>query len=347
MKVLTVVGARPQFIKAAVLRRLFFENGIKEILVHTGQHYDYQMSKVFFDELSMKPPEYFVELKGRSHGAMTGEILANCEKILEKEKPDICLVYGDTNSTIAGALAASKIHIPVCHVEAGLRSFNKNMPEEINRILTDHISDVLFCSSFTALENLRNENIIKDVYHVGDIMHDAVKMFANESSLETLVPEYTKSTKPLALMTVHRQETVNSDELLIKIINYCCTLAEKYSIIFPAHPRTENRIKELGIKLGLIKMIKPLPYKSIHALLGNSSLVITDSGGLQKEAYFHKVRCVTLREETEWTETIKYGWNRLWTQKDFTCEPRDIPEYGSGDSAQKIIEILKQKYLTN
>jgi len=344
MKVLTVVGARPQFIKAAVLRKLFLEKGIEEILVHTGQHYDYKMSQVFFDEFSIKPPEHFIELNERSHGAMTGEILAECEKILLKEKPDVCLVYGDTNSTIAGALAATKIQIPVCHVEAGLRSFNKQMPEEINRILTDHVSDVLFCSTHMAVENLSNENITQNVHHVGDIMYDAIKMFTDAPSSEEMISEYTHLDQPLSMMTIHRQATVDSDELLAKVIHYCQKVSADYYTLFPAHPRTANRIKELNLDLGSIKMIEPLPYKSMHALLGSSSLLLTDSGGLQKEAYFHRVKCITLREETEWVETIEAGWNRLWTQQDYSCEPRDIPEYGMADSAEKMIKIMLKKY---
>jgi len=344
MKVLTVVGARPQFIKAAVLRQLFPQHGIEEILVHTGQHYDYEMSQVFFDELSMKPPEYFIELTERGHGGMTGEILARCEQILLEEKPDVCLVYGDTNSTIAGALAAAKIHIPVCHVEAGLRSFNKKMPEEINRILTDHMSALLFCSTFAAVENLKNENITHGVHHVGDIMYDSVKMFTDISAAEELISQYVTNDKPHALMTVHRQSTVGSDEILTQVMDYCKRFSEQYSIIFPAHPRTASRIKELGLDLGSINMIEPLSYKSMQALLATSSLLITDSGGLQKEAYFHKVRCITLRDETEWVETIEAGWNRLWQDEDYICDPRDITEYGMGDSAEKMIEIILQHF---
>lgn len=347
MKVLTIVGARPQFVKAAVLRRLFQEENIEEILVHTGQHYDYKMSQIFFDELEIKAPDYFVELTERSHGAMTGEMLANCERILQQEMPDVCLVYGDTNSTIAGALAASKIHIPVCHVEAGLRSFNKEMPEEINRILTDHVSDVLFCSTNAAVENLSNENITKNVYHVGDIMFDAVKMFVDASSSQALVEKYKQSDRPIAMLTVHREATVNSDELLTKVMSFCREFEDDYSIVLPAHPRTASRIKELGINLGSIKIIEPVSYKLMHAFLNGSSLLITDSGGLQKEAYFHNIRCITLRNETEWVETIEAGWNRLWTQEAYLCEPRNIPEYGRGDSAKKMLDVLVRKYGAN
>ena len=345
MKVVTVVGARPQFVKAAVLRKLFQQNGIQEILVHTGQHYDYKMSQVFFDELEMKPPEHFIELKGRSHGAMTGEILTDVEKVLQDEKPDICLVYGDTNSTIAGALAAAKIGIPVCHVEAGLRSFNKEMPEEVNRILTDHISDLLFCSTHVAVENLKNENISRGVHHVGDIMYDAVKLFADASNAQEIISSLSLDrSKPLAMMTVHRQATVDSDEMLGKVIAYCRAFTKDHSILFPAHPRTAARITTLGIDLGDIKIIEPLAYKEMQALLASSSLLITDSGGLQKEAYFHKVRCITLRSETEWVETIAAGWNRLWTQDEYECDPIDISEYGDGDSAEKMIRILIESY---
>ncbi len=345
MQVLSIVGARPQFIKAAVLRRLFPQNGISETLVHTGQHYDHNMSDVFFKELEIRPPDYRIELQGRSHGAMTGEILQRVESILQTEKPTLCIVYGDTNSTIAGALAAAKLSIPVCHVEAGLRSFNRHMPEEINRILTDHISDVLFCSTNHSVENLQRENITEGVYHVGDIMYDAVRLFTASAQAQGIVDKYLAGqSRPLAVMTIHRQETVSSAKRLAQIIAYCRDFTDEHILLFPAHPRTRQRIEQYGINLGNIQIIEPVSYLEMQSLISQSNMVLTDSGGLQKEAYFNGVRCVTLRDETEWTETIDFGWNRLWTQKDYLSEPRNITEYGDGDSGVRIISILKDRY---
>lgn len=342
MKIVSVVGARPQFVKAAVLRKLFLENGINEILVHTGQHYDHNMSTVFFEEMDIKTADYFCSLDKRSHGGMTGEILENVEEILKKEQPDFCLVYGDTNSTIAAALAASKLHIPVVHVEAGLRSFNKKMPEEINRILTDHVSKILFCSTSEAIKNLTNENVKDGVFLVGDIMYDAVKLFASTLDVKNIVSELIKrDEKKLACMTLHRQENVVDPELLKEIIEFCRSFQDEYQIIFPIHPNTENKLQTFGINLEGLTIIKPLPYLAMQALVSSSDLMLTDSGGLQKEAYFHQTRCITLRKETEWIETIESGWNRLWSSDDYMQDPIPIKEYGNGNSGLKMINVLK------
>lgn len=341
MKIVTVVGARPQFIKAAVLRHLFESSGIEEILVHTGQHYDHEMSSIFFSELEMRAPEYKLSLEMRTHGAMTGEILAKVEAVLFKEKPDLCLLYGDTNSTLAGALAASKLHIPVCHIEAGLRSFNKKMPEETNRILTDHLSDLLFCSTTQGVENLKNEGINDGVFHVGDIMQDAISMFIRKDENKLYDCHENPENKPLAILTIHRQENLDNEEIFTNIIQYCKSYSTDYCTLFPAHPRTLQRIQALELDLGNIQIINPLSYLKMQSILSRCELVMTDSGGLQKEAYFHRVRCITLREETEWIETIDAGWNRLWEVKNYERDPVEITEYGNGDAGKMIVKVLQ------
>ncbi|WP_316863016.1 non-hydrolyzing UDP-N-acetylglucosamine 2-epimerase [uncultured Cohaesibacter sp.] len=343
MKIVSVVGARPQFVKAAVLREFFLEHGVDEILVHTGQHYDHNMSDVFFEQMNIAAPDYRCVLENRSHGGMTGEILHKIEDILIKEKPDYCLVYGDTNSTLAAALAAAKLLIPVCHVEAGLRSFNKNMPEEINRILTDHVSKLLFCSTPESLKNLKHEGITNGVHHVGDIMYDAVLRFSKTVESQDLVSQVIKrDERPLAVMTVHRQENVQDKQRLSEVLDFCDAFGKDFQIVFPCHPNTRNKIKEFGLSYSNINVVDPVPYQSIQALLNQASLALTDSGGLQKEAYFHQTRCITLRDETEWVETIENGWNRLWTSSGYACEPRSIEDYGDGDTRSKILKLLER-----
>jgi len=342
MKIVSVVGARPQFVKAAVLRKYFSDNGIEEILVHTGQHYDENMSKVFFDELKIKPAEYSLSLKNRSHGGMTAEILTEIEKILLKENPDACLVYGDTNSTLAAALAASKLHIPVCHVEAGLRSFNKKMPEEINRILTDHVSSVLFCSTSESIKNLELEGVTDGVHHVGDIMYDAVRLFAGEDGNTWNSEDNIEidTTRELACLTLHRQENLASTDRAKAVVDYVKSYVNCYQFIFPIHPNTKNKLLLHGIDLEGIDVIDPLSYTKMQNLLASCDLLFTDSGGMQKEAYFHGKRCITLRDETEWVETISHGWNRLWISEEYVCEPMKIVEYGDGFSAEKMAKLL-------
>ena len=258
LKILTVVGARPQFVKAAVLRKRSEEYGVHEVLVHTGQHYDHTMSDVFFTELGMRPAEYKLDLKARSHGGMTGEIMAGVEEILIKERPDWCVVYGDTNSTVAAALAASKLHIPVCHIEAGLRSFNKMMPEEINRILTDHMSDLLFCSTSAGLSHLANENITSGVHHVGDIMYDAVKMFARAVPKADFCTEHgLDENRPIAAVTLHRAETVGDPERFNTVLDYVREAGKNYQLAFPIHPNTRNKCVEFGIDLDGFILVLP------------------------------------------------------------------------------------------
>lgn len=344
MKVLTVIGARPQFVKAAVLRRKFHEANIHEILVHSGQHYDDNMSNVFFDEIQIKKPEYNLKLKKRSHGGMTAEILEQIEAILIDEKPDWCLVYGDTNSTLAGALAAAKLNIKICHVEAGLRSFNKAMPEEINRIMTDHVSRLMFCPTKEAVKNLNDENITSGVHMVGDIMFDAVKHFSRTANSKKAISSiFSRDTsRKLACMTLHRQENTKSKEKLSELIEYIKSFLGKYQVVFPMHPNTANKIKDHSISCEGIEVIAPQSYFAMQSLLNASDLIITDSGGVQKEAYFHNVRCVTLRDETEWVETITHGWNRLWQNSEYEREPEMIKEYGNGNAADEMLKLLLQ-----
>jgi UDP-GlcNAc3NAcA epimerase len=339
MKILSIVGARPQFVKAAVFRKQCLENGVEEILLHTGQHYDPEMSVNIFKDLKVEKPDIQLNLKARSHGGMTGELLKNIEDLIIKTKPDFVNVYGDTNSTLAGALAASKLHIPVVHIEAGLRSFNKKMPEEVNRILTDHMADYLFCPTHASVENLKHENINSGVHHVGDIMYDAVKVFKDMFTLSDQIELV--SNKKLAVMTVHRADTTSNPKRLKKVISYCEKYCDDYQLIFPVHPNTKNKLYNNQIDTGRIEVIDPVGYLDMQGLLLKADLVLTDSGGLQKEAYFHGCECITLRDETEWVETIEAGWNRLWTEADIKHSKKPIFEYGDGNAAEKILRLLK------
>lgn len=341
-RIATVVGARPQFIKAACLSRLFKDHSqIEEILIHTGQHHDAIMSDIFFDELKIPKPSYSLNIHGGLHGQMTGHMLGAVEEVFIKEKPDAVLVYGDTNSTLAGALAASKLHIPVVHVEAGLRSYNRQMPEEINRVLTDHVSALLFCPTQTAVNNLLKEGISKGVHFIGDVMSDAT-LYAIENTKGNVALEkrFDFLRDKYAVMTIHRAESTQSLDEFQKIVAY----VEKFSIenslkiVFPVHPRTQKLVNELPQFPESIMLIDPLSYFETQYLLTNAKYVLTDSGGLQKEAYFHRIPCITLRSETEWVETIEAGWNRLWT-KDAYCDRSEITDYGYGNAA---LEILKE-----
>jgi len=355
MKLITVVGARPQFVKAAVVSRAilehnsnFPENLIEEKIVHTGQHYDKNMSDVFFEEMDIPRPCFTLGIGGGLHGAMTGRQLEKIEEVLIKEKPDYVLVYGDTNSTLAGALAAAKLHIPVVHVEAGLRSFNMDMPEEINRILTDQISSLLFCPTETAIENLKNEGFDKrpsKIHNIGDVMYDAAKFYEAKS----LKPEaLNEQTNPFALVTIHRAENTDDLDRLRAIVSALNKLSKTMTVICPLHPRTHNVIKSEGLNLDAI-VLEPVSYFEMLWLLKNCELVLTDSGGLQKEAYFFKKSCITLRDQTEWVETVKSGWNQLVganTQNILLAVENvnknlEWPElYGDGASAKKLVNIL-------
>lgn len=341
-KIVSVVGARPQFVKAAVLRNLFdASSDFSEYLIHTGQHYDHIMSDIFFEELGIRAPDHKMQLENRGHGSMTGEMLGGIEGVLLSEKPDACLVYGDTNSTVAGALAAAKLHIPVIHVEAGLRSFNKLMPEEINRVLTDHVSDLLFCSTSESIMNLRNENIMLGVHHTGDIMYDAVLLVKKQTESITHVAGIELAKEDYAVCTLHRAENTDDMDRLKAILDFLNRHCEDRGIILPVHPRTRNAVDNFGLDFGDIRTIEPVSYFQMQALLAGSKAVFTDSGGLQKEAYFHRKPCVTIREETEWVETIKCGWNRLWNIENYE-ERKPIVEYGDGNSGRKMVHLIAQ-----
>lgn len=341
-KILTVVGARPQFIKAAAVSRAIRDTeGLHEIMIHTGQHFDADMSDVFFKELDIPAPLHRLEIHGGGHGDMTGRMLSAIEPILIAEKPDWVVVYGDTNSTLAGALAAAKLHIPIAHVEAGLRSFNRRMPEEINRVLTDHLSALQLCPTAQAVENLAAEGIRAGVHHVGDVMYDAtvfaVKQAAAQSSV---ISDLSVSAGAYAVATVHRAENTDDPERLRDILAYLQGEARRHRIVLPLHPRTRQAVQRTGLSLDGLNVIGPVGYLDMAKLLHGATAVYTDSGGLQKEAYFHRVPCTTLRDETEWVETVTHGWNRLWRGADFTAR-REIREYGDGRAAFRIADLLK------
>ncbi|WKK65198.1 non-hydrolyzing UDP-N-acetylglucosamine 2-epimerase [Lutimonas zeaxanthinifaciens] len=311
-KVVSVLGARPQFIKGAVLSRIIRERGeLKEVIIHTGQHFDKNMSAVFFDEMKIPKPQYNLEINNLGHGAMTGRMLEGIEEILLNEKPDLVVVYGDTNSTLAGALAAKKLGIRVAHVEAGLRSFNMGMPEEVNRILTDRISDFLFCPTPSAVANLKTEgfdHFDAEVILSGDIMKDSVEYYGRLSSEKSsLIHQLSLKDKNFVLATVHRQENTDDAGNLESIINSLNEISKSTTVVLPMHPRTRAAIKKTGINFaGLIT--EPLGYFDMLELLKHCQMVITDSGGLQKEAYFNQKPCVIVREETEWVELVDHHY---------------------------------------
>ncbi len=313
MKVVSVVGARPQFIKCAPvsceLRKV-----AQEVLVHTGQHYDDSMSGVFFRELGLPEPDYHLAVGSGSHGHQTGEMLKKIEEVLLKERPDVVLVYGDTNSTLAGALAAAKLHLPVAHVEAGLRSHNRKMPEEINRVMTDHLSTLLLCPTETAIENLTREGVTKGVHLVGDVMYDAL-LDGVEIARRTsrILDRLAVEPQRFILATVHRAENTDQPERLKGIITALVGLARTgHKVVFPVHPRTQRFLNAHSFELceGIIQ-IDPVSYLDMVLLESAARLILTDSGGIQKEAYWLQVPCLTLRDETEWSETVESGWNRL------------------------------------
>lgn len=311
-KIITVVGARPQFIKAATLSRQFKLLGIEEKIIHTGQHFDANMSEIFFDEMEIPKPAYQLDIHGVSHGAMTGRMLEGIEKILMTEKPDGVLVYGDTNSTLAGALAAAKLHIPVIHVEAGLRSFNMEMPEEINRILTDRISNALFCPTDTAVSNLMREgfdNMPVQIIKNGDVMQDAAMYYADKARLKSDIIRKAGLNK-FVLATIHRQENTDNPENLKNIIEGLNAIHKEIPVVVPMHPRTRNILAQ-NYQLPDFTIIDPVGYFDMIMLLKSCEMVITDSGGVQKEAFFFAKHCITLREQTEWVELVDKGFNLL------------------------------------
>ncbi|HUV45624.1 MAG TPA: UDP-N-acetylglucosamine 2-epimerase (non-hydrolyzing) [Dehalococcoidia bacterium] len=311
MKIASIIGARPQFIKYAPLSRELRKLH-QEIIIHTGQHYDYEMDRVFFDELEIPKPGYNLEVGSGTHGYQTGEMLRRIEGVLVTENPDLVLVYGDTNSTLAGALAAVKLQIKVGHVEAGLRSFDKTMPEEINRVLTDHCSDYLFCPTQTAADNLKREGIVRGVYVTGDVMVDALLYNKEIAERSNILDRLGLESNKYLVSTIHRQANTDYEENLRSIVDAYCEIDE--IIVFPLHPRTEKFLKEYGLYGRLtekVKLTEPLGYLEFLKLLSHAMKVLTDSGGIQKEAYILKVPCITLRDNTEWVETVEDGWNVL------------------------------------
>jgi UDP-GlcNAc3NAcA epimerase len=344
-RVLTVVGARPQLIKAAaVSRALAASAALKELLVHTGQHFDAGMSDVFFDELGIPAPAHYLGIHGGGHGDMTGRMLIALERVMTAERPDCVLVYGDTNSTLAGAFAAAKLCIPVAHVEAGLRSFNRRMPEEINRIVADRLSDLLFCPTRLSVDNLAADGIAAGVHMVGDVMYD-VTLHAAAAARATsrILDRLRLPPKGYALATVHRAENTDDPAALAAVLAYLRREAAERPVVLPLHPRTREAAARQGLVLDGLVVTEPLGFLDMHRLLANAAAVFTDSGGVQKEAYFHRVPCVTLRGETEWVETIEAGWNRLWRGPDYRPR-REISDYGDGHSADKIVAILADRF---
>lgn len=349
MRILTILGARPQFIKAGSVSRHMREyKDIEEIIVHTGQHYDANMSDIFFDEMKIPKPNFFLGIGGKTHGAMTGQMMEKIEQIAMNENPDFILVYGDTDSTLAGALVAAKLNIKLAHIEAGLRSFNTQMPEEINRILTDRVSQILFCPTDAAVQNLKNEgfdNFKCKIIKSGDVMQDGAifyKQFARKPDI-TIDSDF-------VLCTVHRAENTNSEVRLKSIFEALNAVANKKQVILPLHPRTKKIINDLNLNVSNLNIIEPVGYLEMVWLINNCSLIMTDSGGLQKEAYFFEKNCIVLRDETEWVELVENGFNSLSGadtkniidifnnikfNSDFTLDL-----YGKGSASNKIIQGL-------
>lgn len=348
MKVLSVVGARPQFVKAAMVSRVLRRSG-QEVLLHTGQHYDDSMSAVFFDELNIPRPEINLGVGGGTHAEMTGRMLLGIEQALLSEKPDWLLVYGDTNSTLAGALAAAKLQVPVAHVEAGLRSFNRAMPEEINRVVCDHLSTALFCPTDEAVRNLAAEGISRGVCPVGDVMMDALQAnLALAHSRSSILRQLNLQPRRYALATIHRAANTDDPARLRAILSALGRLS--LPVVLPLHPRTRNVLAREGIQPGgNLRLVEPVGYLDMLALEESADAILTDSGGVQKEAYWVGVRCITLRDETEWVETVQTGWNRLVgadpaaIEQAFTAwrpSGERPPVYGDGHAAEKIVAHL-------
>lgn len=367
MKLVTIIGARPQFVKAAVISRAISDfnklnkkNVINEVIIHTGQHYDENMSEIFFHEMKIPIPAFNLGIGGKTHGSMTGKMLEKIEEILITESPDLVMVYGDTNSTLAGALAASKLNIPIAHVEAGLRSFNMFMPEEVNRVLTDRISKFLFCPTDTAVSNLNNEgfpnrlskNNVQFIVNTGDVMYDAALFYGEIAVSSTKINDLLKNmSEGFYLATIHRAENTDNVDRFKNIFLALDTIAKTTKVVIPLHPRTKRLMKLHNIKLDNIIIIEPVGYFDMITLLKNCIGVFTDSGGVQKEAFFFKKQCITLRDETEWVELVNNGFNylvgtefeniihaeqKIASRKcDFTLQL-----YGDGKSGEKILNHL-------
>ncbi len=348
MKIFHIVGARPQFVKAAMVSRAWAGKG-KEFLLHTGQHYDENMSRLFFTELKMKEPDKNLGIGSGSHAAQTAAMLEGIDDLLTKEEPDVVVIYGDTNSTLAGALAASKRNILLAHVEAGLRSFNRTMPEEINRVLSDHVSDLLFCPTQAAVDNLKDEGIENGVHLVGDVMADALFLFSRAAEKQSKILK-TLDLKPgsYALATVHRSGNVDNRERLVSILKGFGSI--EFPIVLPLHPRTKKMMKAYQLSTpDNLRIIEPVGYLDMLQLEKHADCILTDSGGIQKEAYLLGVRCITLREETEWVETLESGWNFLtgWDSEKIATQfnifhptSNRPPYFGDGRAADKISDVL-------
>ncbi|MDT8301039.1 MAG: UDP-N-acetylglucosamine 2-epimerase (non-hydrolyzing) [Sedimentisphaerales bacterium] len=363
IKLVTVVGARPQFVKAAAVSRTivaynekFPDSTFEEKIIHTGQHYDENMSKIFFDELEIPHPDYNLGVGSGLHGEQTGKMLQKIEDVLIREKPNFVIVYGDTNSTLAAALAAAKLHIPVAHIEAGLRSFNRRMPEEINRVLADHVSDLLFCPTEVAVKNLENEGISHGVYQVGDVMYDSVLFYTKKAKTieQKILKQLGLHSKSYYLATVHRAENTDDIERLRNIFEGFNNIsALECPTLLPLHPRTKKKLSELGlIYPSSVRIIEPVSYLEMIVLEQNARAILTDSGGIQKEAYWFKVPCITLREETEWVETVQTGWNVIVGVDEQSIvkavsgadKVQDVCQriiYGNGDASSQICEIIQ------
>jgi UDP-N-acetylglucosamine 2-epimerase (non-hydrolysing) len=353
MKIVSVVGARPNFVKLAPVSKELRKKKHEEVVIHTGQHYDYEMNKIFFDEMGIPEPDHHLGVGSGSQGEQTGEMLKRIEDVLMDESPDLVLVFGDTNTTLAGGLAACKLHIRVAHIEAGLRSYDRRMPEEINRILTDHCSDLLFAPTRTAVENLMKEGITEGVYLTGDVMVDALKENIKIAERKSIIlNELNLKIKRYYLATLHRAENTDDFDRLKSIVAVFCEMED---LVFPCHPRTEKSLKRFDLWDKLtrkVKVIKPVGYLDMLMLERNANKILTDSGGVQKESYIFKVPCITLRNTTEWVETVEDGWNvlvsadkdkiiKMINEFEPESEQRDI--FGDGNASKRIVKNLVDK----
>ncbi len=355
MKIVSIIGARPQFIKASVVSLALKKEGLNEILIHTGQHYDTNMNDIFFQELGINPPAYNLGVSGGMHGEQTGKMIIEIEKVLTREQPDMVVLYGDTNSTLAGTIASSKLHIPIAHVEAGLRSFNMKMPEEVNRILTDRVSSILFTPTEVADLNLQNEGVDSNkIFRVGDVMYDASLVFGEIASKNNSILNKLNHEGKWVLATIHRAENTNDKSTLKIIFNELEKLSNVHKVVLPLHPRTKKSLQDINYNFeeSSIKFIDPVGYFDMLNLEREAALIITDSGGVQKEAYFNHTRCLIVREETEWVELVDIGFNQLMDNTESIAKQamQMIEDeydqsfeniYGNGDASKKIATTIK------
>ncbi len=353
MKIVTIIGARPQFVKASVVSKALREAGHTEILVNTGQHYDDNMAKIFFEEMAIPRPDYNLGVGSGTHAEQTAASMVGIEEVLIQEQPDFLIVYGDTNATVAGALTAAKLHIKIVHIEAGLRSYNRQMPEEVNRIITDVISDYLMVPTQVAVDNLKQEGIEKGVHIVGDVMVDALQTYTQVAEQKsTVLQKLSLDKSGFILMTIHRPSNADSSDRLLAILE--SVSGAGFPIVFPVHPRSKSRVEALVNKIaGDIRLIEPVGYLDMMLLEKHAHMIVTDSGGVQKEAYLHKTPCLTVRSETEWVETVDDGWNYLVGDRlaDIQGLIQHFPtpitwshHYGNGNSAKQIVAQLTQSF---